>query len=217
MRGGVPLRSTKFGMNALVLLVVIFSAIIFFVTIKLVDLAYHPAKNENYVIEDTGLFVRYSSLKPNGIYRGDPVTGELMVEGRFGYDWGAAAVGDRLYINEYRTTDVGLMLCDLVRVDLESFEKVTVLRDTILQGTCVSGELVCIGKAVMPASYPQTNALSRLYAMTAGTDDPAKGGALVLFIDPETEEILYSVQDDEALTGDLEAKYLSRTLQEVRG
>ena len=217
MRGGVPVRNTKLSMNALVLLVIVFSAIIFFVTIKLVDLAYHPAKNENYMIEDTGLFVRYSSLKPSGIYRGDPVTGELVLEGRFGYDWGAAVVGDRLYINEYRTTSMGLMLCDLVRVDLETFGKETVLRDTVLQGICASGELVCIGKTVMPASYPKTNALSRLYAMTARTGDPAESSSLVLFIDPETAEVLYSLQDDEALTGDMEAKYLTHTLEEVRG
>ena len=214
-KGGTAVRKSKFSVNALLLLVIIFSAIIFFVTIKLVDLAYHPARNDYYHIEGTDCSVRYSSLLPDGIYTGDQITGTLRVEGRFGYDWGAAAAGDRLYINEYVSTDLGLMLCNLVRVDLETWEKETLLRDTVLQGTCASGELVCVGKSVMPAGHPGTNALARLYAMSEGTD-PSADGALILYLDPESGEIVWSVADTEGVTEDFEAKYLARTLEEVR-
>ena len=200
-KGGTAVRKSKFSVNALLLLVIIFSAIIFFVTIKLVDLAYHPARNDYYHIEGTDCSVRYSSLLPDGIYTGDQITGTLRVEGRFGYDWGAAAAGDRLYINEYVSTDLGLMLCNLVRV--------------VLQGTCASGELVCVGKSVMPAGHPGTNALARLYAMSEGTD-PSADGALILYLDPESGEIVWSVADAEGVTEDFEAKYLARTLEEVR-
>ena len=210
------MRHTKFSMNALILLVIIFSAIIFFVTIVLVDLAYHPARNEYYRIEGTEYSVRYSSLLPDGIYKGGQTTGVLQLEGRFGYDWGAAAVGDTLYINEYVSTDLGLMLCDLVRVDLNTFEKETLLQDTVLQGTCASGELVCIGGSVMPAAHPETNALCRLYAMSDGEKREADG-TLILFLDPETAKVVWSVRDDGDPAEDFEAKYLSRTLEEVRG
>jgi len=210
------LRRTKFSVNALILLVIIFFAIIFFVTVKLVDLAYHPARNDYYRIEGTEYAVRYSSLLPDGIYKGSQTTGVLQLEGRFGYDWGAAAVGDTLYINEYISTDLGLMLCDLVRVDLNTFEKETLLRNTVLQGTCASGELVCIGGSVMPGAHPETNALRRLYVMSGDGDETAEG-RLILFIDPQTAEIVWSVRDDGDASGDFESRYLARTLEEVRG
>ena len=210
------MRKTKFSVNALILLVIIFSAIIFFVTIKLVNLAYHPARNDYYRIEGTEYSVRYSSILPDGIYKGSQTTGVLQLEGRFGYDWGAAAVGDTLYINEYVSTDLGLMLCDLVRVDLNTFEKETLLTNTVLQGTCASGELVCISGSVMPGAHPETNALHRLYIMS-GDEEEAAEGRLILFIDPQTAEIVWSVRDDGDASGDFESRYLARTLEEVRG
>ena len=43
--------------------------------------------------------------------------------------------GNLLYLNEYHTTDLGFMICDFVCVDLNSFEKQTILKDAILRGT----------------------------------------------------------------------------------
>lgn len=195
----------------------IFSAIIFLFTIKLVDLSDHTAVNDYYPIEGTDLGVRYSSLSPNGIYQGGKTTGQLKLEGTFGYDWGAAVEGNTLYLNEYTSTDVGVMLCQLVRVDLDSYDKEILRRDTILRGRCASGELVCLGGYLMPSSFPATNPLCKFYAMSDPDIRPADSSALVLFLDPATGEVVYSVRDDEALTESFEGRYLARTLQEVMG
>ena len=208
---------TKFTANALVLVVAVFSALILLVSIKMVDMSQHEVSNEFYPIEGTDLSVRYSNLKPNGLYRGGQTTGELVLEGTFGHDWGAAAEGNTLYINEFTSTDVGVMLCQLVRLDLTTGEKEILLRDTILRGRCASGELVCLGGYLMPADFPATNSLCRLYAMSSPSIRPEGDSALVLFLDPATGAILWSQRDDEALTDVFESRYLARTLREVMG
>ena len=211
------LRETKFSMNALVLVVILFSAITFFFTIRMVDLATMFAVNEYYPIEGTDLAVRYSSLYPYGIYEGERTTAELKVEGTFGYDWGAAVEGDRLFINEYTHTEMGLMLTQLVRIDLNTFEKTPLREDTMLKGRCASGELVCVEDFLISANFPKTNALCDLYAFSSDAIRPEGNGATVLFLDPDSGEVLYRVWDDEALTDGFDARYLARTLEEVRG
>ena len=211
------MRETKFTMNALVLVVIIFSAITFFFAVKLVDLADLTAVNQFYPVENSNVAVRYSSVYPNGIYEGDRNTGVLKVKGFFGYDWGAAAEGDKLYINEYSQTSFGLMLCHLVQVDLNTYEKTVLRRDTMLRGRCASGELVCVEGFMMASDFPKTNALCRLYALSSKDIRPEGDSAVVLFLDPATGEVLYSVRDDEALTDVFEERYLAHTLEEVRG
>ena len=137
----------------------------------------------------------------------------LVLEGNFGTDWGAAAVGSRLYLNEYRSTDLGVLLSNVVCVDMESLHKEILLRNAILRGRCASGELVCVRGVFLPANKPESNILCAFYALTA----PAMNdGAEVLFLDPATGEIVYSVKDDGAMTDAFEARYLERTLEEVR-
>ena len=204
-------------MNALVLVVIIFSAISFFFTIRLVDLADIFATNQFYPVEGSDVAVRYSNLYPNGIYEGDRVNGVLKLEGNFGTDWGAIAEGDRLYVNEYTGTSFGLMLCQMVQVDLNTYEKTEIRRDTMLRGRCASGELVCVEGFLMPSDHPKTNAFCRLYALSSRDIRPEGDSAVVLFLDPTTGEVLYSVRDDEALTDVFESRYLARTLEEVRG
>ena len=211
------MRETKFSMNALLLVVIIFSAITFFVSIKVVDLADHRAVNDFYPVEGTDVAVRYSSIYPNGIYEGDKTNGVLKVEGDFGHDWGAAAVGDQLYLNEYTRTDMGLMMCQVVRVDLNTYEKEVLWRDAILRGRCASGELVCLRGFLMPSGFPENNSLCRLYAMSSAEIRPENGDALVTYVDGESGEILYSVRDRETETETFDALYLERTLEEVRG
>ena len=202
----------KFSMNAFLLVVLIIAGIYFFFTVKLVDMADHRAVNDIYPVEGTDFSVRYSSQKPNGVYQGDRVNGVLRLAGDFGYDWGCAAADGALYLNEYRSTDLGLMLCDLVRVDTASFEKTLLAADTVLRGRCASGELVCLAGTMLPSDLPETNRLCRLYAMTGGGGD-----CLVLFLDPASGQVVYSVREPEPLSADLEEKYLSRTLGEVMG
>ena len=211
------MRESKFTLNALLLVVLIISAIFFLVSVKLFNLAIRGAVNDYYPIEGTPYAVRYSNMKPNGIYEGGKTTGVLKLEGEFGYDWGAAAQGDTLYLNEYEHTDLGLTLCSVVRVETPGFEKSVLLEDAVLRGRCASGELVCLGGCFMSFDYPKTNALCRLYALSSRELRPQSDGALVLFVDPDSGEVVYSVQDAEALSGDFDARYLARTLEEVRG
>ena len=199
------MREAKFTLNALLLVVLIVSAIFFFFSITLFNLSHQYAVNDYVPIEGTPYSVRYSSQKPNGIYIGDKVT------------WGAAAEGDRLYLNEYRVTDLNVTLCSVVRVDTETFEKTVLMKDSVLRGRCASGELVCLADCFMDFNYPQTNPLCRLYALSSETLRPRSAGATVCFLDPADGSLVYAVRDEEALAGDFEARWLARTLEEVRG
>lgn len=203
----------KFSMNAFLLVVLIIGGIYFFFTVKVVEMADHRAVNEYFPVEGTDLGVRYSSQKPNGIYQGDRVNGVLKLSGDFGYDWGCAAAEGALYVNEYRSTDLGLMLCDLVRVDTQTFEKTLLSADTVLRGRCASGELVCLSGTMLPSDLPEVNRFCRLYTMTGS----GWGETAVQFLDPATGEIVYSVRAPEISDAELEAKFLSRTLGEVMG
>ena len=217
MEEGKGMGNARFSVNGLLVIVIIFSAILFLFTLKLTDLAYRPAVNEIYPVEGSDLTIRYSSQTPNGLYRGQSQTAPVLLEGSFGYDWGAAVAADKLYLNEYDTSDLGMVYCSLVRVDLNTLEKEVLRKDTILRGRCASGELVCLGDCLMLANAPDTNPLCQLYAMTDGDLHPEGEGATVLFLDPNTGEAVYSVWDDEALTDSFEDRYISRTLEEVMG
>ncbi len=213
------MRETKFNMNALVLVVIIFSAITFLFTIKLTDMADRLALNESYPVEGTNVVVRHSTLIPYGIYEGEyEATSVLKVEGNFGDDWGVALVGNTLIINEYTHTNFNLWLCQLVRVDLNTYEKTVMYRDTMLRGKCASGELVCLTDYLEPSNQPATNGLCQLYALSSGEFRAGEVCATVLYLDPNTGEELYRVRDDEAVDVEvLETRYLARTLEEVRG
>ncbi len=208
------MNRVKFTMNALLLVVIIFSALAFFFTIVMVNLADRTAVNEYFPVEGTDYAIRYSSLEPSGLYQGPENTCRLVAEGEFGSEWGACKVGDSLYLNEYRSTELGLLLCDLVRIDLNTHEKTVLYRDTILRGTCASGELVCVRGAMMPADFPETNPLCRLYRLTEKNDAP-ESGADVMFLDPQTLEEVYTVTVADPLSPVFERQYLQKTLAEV--
>ena len=208
------MNRAKFTMNALVLVVTIFSALAFFFTVVMVNLADRTAVNEYIPIEGTDYAIRYSSLEPSGLYQGPENTCWLVTEGEFGSEWGACKVGDNLYLNEYRSTELGLLLCDLVRIDLNTHEKTVLYRDTILRGTCASGELVCVRCALLPANFPETNPLCRFYRLTEKNDAP-EGAADVVFLDPQTLEEVYTETVADPLGTDFEVRYLQKTLTEV--
>ena len=205
-------------MNSLVLVVLIFSAITFFFTVTVTEMADMRAVNDFFPVEGTNVAIRHSTLMPYGIYEGDKTTGVLKVEGNFGQDWGVAVVDNSLVINELTRTDFGMTLCQLVRVDLNTYEKTLLYRDTMLMGKCVSGELVCLTEFLMASNQPATNGLCQFYALSTGEIHAGEVSATVLFLDPHTGAELYRVRDDEALDSEvLETRYLSRTLEEVRG
>ena len=211
------MRETKFSVNAVVLIAIIFSAISFFFTIRLTRISDPTAINDFHPIEGTDrLAVRYSTMDPNGIYQGDQVTGVLKLKGTYGFDWGAAVEGNYIYINEYANSELGIMTSNLVRVDMTTFEKKIVARDTILRGRYASGELVCLRGYLMPSSFPDTNSLAKLYSITSEHLVADGESALVTFIDPVSGEIVYSVRDSNALSDDFESRYLSSTLEEVK-
>ena len=209
------MNRTKFSMNALLLIVIIFSALAFVFTVVLVDLADRTPVNDYNPIEGTDYAIRYSSLEPNGLYKGSENTCVLVAEGNFGSDWGAFAVGDKLYLNEYTSTDLGLLLCDIVGIDLNTGEKTVLYRDTVLRGQCASGELVCVAGCMLPADFPETNSLCRLYRLTR-KDAASPDGGEVIFLDPQTLSVVYSAQDDNVFSDGFEARYLQKPLAEVK-
>ncbi len=209
------MNNTKFTMNSLVIIVIIFAAIGLFFTVKLVNLADRFPINEFVPIEDTDLGIKYSSLEPNGIYRGTENAGTLVIEGTFGYDWGSVLEGDTLFVNEYQSPDLGLLTSDLVKININTLEKEILIKDAVLRGKCASGELVCLSGFIMPSSFPETNSLMKLYGMSSRDILPNGESAIVNYIDPADGTILYSVRDDEANTDKFEEKYLQTTLEEV--
>ena len=208
------MNRAKFSMNALLLIVIIFSALAFVFTIVLVRMADRTPVNEYFPIEGTDCAIRYSSLEPDGLYQGPENTCKLVAEGTFGNDWGACAVGNRVYLNEYTSTDLGVLLCDLVCVDLNTGEKTVLYRDTVLRGRCASGELVCVTGCMLPADFPDTNALCRLYRLTQKDVTPSDGGT-VFYLDPQTLDETYAVTVDDPFASDFTETYLHRTLTEV--
>ena len=133
-------------------------------------------------------------------------------EGEFGHDWGAAACGDSLYINEYRISDLNLLFCDLALVDTSDLTKQTLFRNTILRGRCASGELVCVSDYMPPSSYPDANPLCSLYGFSSAE---LCDGQEILFIDPETAEVVRTLPFDGAEEG-FEDRYFSKTLEEIQ-
>lgn len=208
------MRDSKFSLNAFLLVVLIIAALTFFITVKVVDLADRSGLNTFDPIEGTDVAVHYSSLEPNGLYRGTENVHTLLLEGNFGTDWGAAAEGDMLYLNRYDSTDLGVVLCDVVTVDLNTMEETVLLKNAVLRGRCASGELVCMCGEMLEANAPDENALCMLYAVS----DPTlrSDGATVVFLDPETGKVVYETADATDSDEAFEAQYLARTLEEVR-
>lgn len=210
------MRAPKFGMNALILILILVSAFGYFFTVKLVDFSSRSAVNEFYPIDDSEYAVRYSNLLPNGIYRGKlENTSKLVTEGDFGYDWGAALTGDTLIVNEYSLSNLNVMLCNLVKIDLKTGEKTLLRRDTVLRGRCASGELVCVSGTMMDINYPETNSLCPFFLLT--NPDVSFGKQLVSYLDPATGETLFSTREETVLEKAFDKRYLERTLEEVMG
>ena len=210
------MRQSKFTLNAFILIVIIFSAILFFFSLVLVNLSDWGAVNEVSQIEGTDFSIIYSDKKPNGLYQGNPNNAELRLKGDFGHDWGLAIEGDYLYTNEYTSTNLGFMLCRLVRIDLRTFEKETLYSDTILRGRCKSGELVCVKGFIMPSNAPETNSFFKLYGM-ASSDSPADNSEQeILFLDAADASVKYSIKGRPTDNKAFEVMYLQKTLEEIQ-
>jgi len=213
------MRQSKFSFEAFLIILLIFSVMAFFFTHFLsgmADKAWSPHVNDSYKITGSNLTIRYNDKKGNGIYEGDSTNGVMKVEGSFGHDWGIALEGNYLYLNEYLTSTLGMMFCQLVRIDLGTYEKEVLMRDTVLRGQCTSGELVCVSDILMPSVYPQTNEFCRLYAMTASGPDLLSDAGTVLFIDPTDANVIYETEGTDVLSDDFAALYLDNSLEEIQ-
>ena len=209
------MNESKPSMNAFMLMVLIFSAILLFATMFVSSLYDRTSVNDYYQIEGTDLAIVYSNRKENGIYEGPQQTCVLRLEGSFGHDWGIALAEPYLYVNESSYTAMGLMRCDVVRIDLETFEKDVLFRDAVLRGRCRSGELVCVTDFLMPSNFPETNSMCDLYAMTEGGAQPGGGGSEVLFLDPATSEVIGGVPFADETDEQFDETYLEPSLEEV--
>lgn len=215
------MRETKFTVNAVVLVALIFSALALFFTVKLPYYAYSEGMNDFSPIEGTDMGVYYSNRKQNGIYRptnivsGIMLEGELLLAGDFIGDWGAAYEDGILYLNELSTTELGMTTVKLVRVDTDGFKEKTLMNDSVMRGRCASGELVVIRGYMMSATYPETNSLAKLYGFSSG-NIAGSGNADVVYLDPATGEIVHTVTGVDAEADDFEELFINRTLDEVR-
>ena len=210
--------NAKFTMNSLVIIAIIFSAILFFFTIAMVDMANPYAQNEFYPIEGTDeLAIKHSSIEPNGIYRGGENTAVLVLEGTYGKDWGTTLAGDKLYLNEYDMTTVGMIIPEIVRVDINTLEKEILYKDAMIRGRCASGEMVCLEGYVMPSNFPETNSLLKFYSMSEKDLNPGANICNVIYIDPETGEAVLTLEKQPIIEKSFESKYIDCTLDEIRG
>lgn len=200
------MREPKFSLNALAGIVLVFTAVALFFSVRVTDVADRSVVNVFEKIPGTALSVRYSAYLPNGLYEGDALTGSLKVPGDFGRDWGCAAVGNVLYINEYRHSDLGVLFCDVVAVDLDGYEKTVAARGAVLRGRRGDGLLV-FTETSPAGNLPEKNPLCALASL--GTGVPPAAVTVILF-DPETGAEVSRVRDDKAADeAHLSARYLT--------
>ena len=205
------MKRAKFSLNAFILIVILFSALLFFVVLTLSNLADRSAINEYYPIGDTDLGVRYSNRLENGIYQGPENAGTLLVSGDFGHDWGAALADETLYINEYRASSLGLTFCDVSVFDLTDLTKRVLMQNAVLRGENASGDLVCIDNYLLPSNYPKDNPLCKLYLLAYPKE---KALPEVVVLDPASGEELARIPDPDIENG-FEGKYLESTTEEL--
>lgn len=207
--------NSRLTLNGIMIIVIIFSAMLFFFTVTMVEMVNPYGQNEFQPIEGTDLAVKHSSVDENGLYQGPESTAQLVLKGNFGNDWGTTLSGNSLYLNKYAITSLGLIIPEVVRVDTETHEEELLYKDAIIRGRCASGEMIILTDYVMPTNYPDTNPMLKLYSMSSGVDLDDKT-LTVVFIDPGTGEVLYSLEDRAFLEKTFQKKYEDRTLDEIR-
>jgi len=207
--------NSKLTFNGVLVSISVFSAIAFLIVVKLMGMTDRTAINSFNKIEGTDLAIRYSNIDPDGLYRGDSANNELLVEGTFGYDWGAIVDGDNVYLNEYTTSNYALVVSKLVKIDLKTLKKEVLSDNTVLRGRCKSGELVALSDYMLDANKPKTNRFCKLYNLGLNAD--YENNATVLYINPENGETVYSVKQKLLPKESFDERYIERTLEEVMG
>ena len=189
------MRRTKFSFNAFVLIVILLSALILFITVGIRGMTGRPTMNEIFEIGYGNLSVRHCDVTPSGIYRGTSGPGELALEGTYdSIEWGAFLSGKYYVCNEYSTTTLGMLKCRVVKIDLDSFSKETLYEDSFIIGTCASGEAVIVRGFSTVSWMTDTNPLYKLYVMS-DKDALSASGVSVDYVDTETLGVVKTVCD----------------------
>ena len=202
-------------MNIVLVIAIFVSAVTFFITVKMTQTAaslwgvntYCPIENSEYA-------VKYSNIETNGIYKGGENVNSLVIAGDFGYD-GSAVIQDKmLYANEYKLTNLGIRLCRVVTINLDTLEKTTLFEDAELRGRCASGEIVICEGVASKTNNPETNLLCKLYAISGETEFNKK--PTVCFYDTVKEKVVFTSQDNSVNEKTFKSIFLDRTLSEVK-
>ena len=209
------LGRAKLTFNGVLVSISVFSAIAFLIVVKIMGMTDRTAVNSFNRIEGTDLAIRYSNIEPDGLYRGDSTNNELLVEGTFGYDWGAVVDGDSVYLNEYCVSNYALVVSKLVKIDLKTLKKEVLYDNTVLRGRCSSGEMVALSNYMLDANSPKTNRFCKLYNLGLNAD--YENNATILYLNPENGETVYSVQQKLMPKESFDERYIERTLEEVMG
>ena len=208
------MKQTKFTFNSLIIVVIIFSAILLFFTVKMTNMADRTAVNSFNRIEGSEYAVKYSSLEKSGIYKGSENNNSLIVEGKFGFDWGAVLSDNELIINEYKTSDLGFVISDVEKIDLNAKKKEVVFENCLLRGVNKSGELVIVSNYYMPSNYPKTNPLVKLYEFCDFKPLNFEAESEINFVDSRTLKTVYKTKA--LITKDFDKRYIESTLEEIK-
>ncbi len=200
----------KFSLNVLIFIIMLFSAAFLFVSVYLYDFADRSAVNEIYPLGDTGLYIRYATHIDSGLYDGDETWAQCLSRGMYGYNQGAWTDGDTLYVNEYHTTKYGFMTCDLMKIDLHTFEKKMIEKDTILLGESAGKKLLLAKGTGMPNWFSGTNCLYPLYMLASENTETLKKGPEVIYFDPATEMKTSEGCDKDIFLDERQAYYLGQ-------
>ena len=113
-------------------------------------------------------------------------------------------------------TTVGMIIPEIVRVDINTLEKEILYKDAMIRGRCASGEMVCLEGYVMPSNFPETNSLLKFYSMSEKDLNPGANICNVTYIDPETGEAVLTLEEQPIIEKSFESKYIDCTLDEIR-
>ena len=209
------MKESRLSMNRILVVTLVLSAIALLIIVKLTKTAgtLWPV-NEYFGIEDSEYAVRYSNLEHNGIYKGEENNNTLVLKGNFSFGSDCALDGNIFYTNEYKATDMGIVLCKAVSVNLDTAEKKTVLDNAAIIGKCASGELVLTDSFAYVKNNPEENALCQLYFFSSRIN--MQKGFNVLYYDIQKGEVVYSTPGKTDNETAFEKVYLNRTLAEVR-
>ncbi|MBQ7715198.1 MAG: hypothetical protein IJT70_04935 [Clostridia bacterium] len=208
------MNKIKFTFNSFLVLVIIFSAMASFILVGVTNMSERSTVNSVNPIEGTDYYIRYSDFAESGIYDGDMPSSKLLLQGNFGYDWGASVSGATMICNEYRRTTLGIITCDVVKIDLETFDKDLLYKDAMMVGKCASGEIVCIDGYTLAPMNSTDNLLYDIYSMSSCMINMENGVATVRWFDPATGECVAYKEDGRILEEGRTDYYLNLTVSE---